>query len=46
MAALADDGMISEKELSKAAAQLGIDPGKLNPAIEGPAQIKTDAHPD
>ena len=46
MAALADDGMISAKELSKAAAQLGIDPGKLNPAIEGPAQIKTDARPD
>ena len=45
MAALADDGTVSAKELGIAAAQLGIDPEKLNPAIEGPAQIKTDAHP-
>ena len=45
MAALADDGTVSAKELGIASAQLGIDPEKLNPAIEGPAQIKTDAHP-
>ncbi|SVB83151.1 uncharacterized protein METZ01_LOCUS236005, partial [marine metagenome] len=46
MAALADEGLVSAKELSKAGSQLSIDPGKLNPAIEGPAQIKTEAHPD
>jgi len=46
MAALADERLVSAKELSKAGSQLSIDPGKLNPAIEGPAQIKTGAHPD
>ena len=42
MAALADDGKVTAKELGKAAKKLGIDPGKLNPAIEGPAQKKQD----
>jgi pyruvate dehydrogenase E1 component len=42
MAALADDGKVTAKELGKTAKKLGIDPGKLNPAIEGPAQKKQD----
>jgi pyruvate dehydrogenase E1 component len=40
LAALTDDGKLSERQLSTAAEKLGIDRSKLDPATAGPAQIR------